>query len=109
MNSFQDQQDPPVTVDIVQVVKTGSEESFEALLTKLIDASENFEGHLGSNVFRSSNQDNLSEYRIIFKFNSLKNLQNWENSEIRHRLLESAKPLLVGDMKWQVSTGLETL
>jgi uncharacterized protein len=108
MNPFHDQQDPPVTVDIVQVVKTGSEESFEALLTKLISASENFEGRLGCNVFRSSNQDNLSEYRIIFKFNSLKNLRNWENSEIRHRLIESAKPLLVGDVKWQVITGLET-
>jgi uncharacterized protein len=108
MNPFHDQQDPPVTVDIVQVVKTGSEASFEALLTKLISASENFEGHLGSNVFRSSNQDNLSEYRIIFKFNSLKNLRTWENSEIRHRLLEKAKPLLIGDVKWQVITGLET-
>ncbi|CAN1210149.1 ABM domain-containing protein [Tumidithrix helvetica PCC 7403] len=108
MNPANSQQDPPVTVDIVQVVKIGSEEAFEAVLTKLIQASESFEGHLGSNVFRSSNPENQSEYRIIFKFDSLSNLRNWENSEVRHRLIESVKPFIVGVVNWQIVTGLET-
>ena len=55
-------QDPPVTVDVLQRVKPGCERAFETVLTDLIEAAKSFEGHLGANVFRPANQSNL-EYR----------------------------------------------
>lgn len=99
--------DPPVTVDVVQKIKPGCEAEFEQVLADLIEAAKAFEGHLGANVFRPSDRANL-EYRIVFKFNHLSNLRQWEESAIRRRLLERIKDLTVGSSKWQTLTGLET-
>jgi antibiotic biosynthesis monooxygenase (ABM) superfamily enzyme len=99
--------DPPVTVDILQQIKPGYEAAFEAVITDLIAAAKLFEGHLGANIFRSSDPAN-PEYRIVFKFDSLSHLQQWENSEIRHKLLQKARKFILGDVKWQILTGLET-
>ena len=99
--------DPPVTIDVIQKVKPGCEIEFEQVLAELTEAAEAFEGHLGANVFRPSDRANL-EYRIVFKFNHLSNLRQWEESAIRRKLLEQVKQLTVGDSKWQTLTGLET-
>jgi uncharacterized protein len=99
--------DPPVTVDVVQKIKPGNEAEFEVVLADLIQAAKAFEGHLGANIFRPSDRAN-PEYRIVFKFDHLSNLRQWEESAIRRRLLERAKRLTVGESKWQTLTGLET-
>jgi antibiotic biosynthesis monooxygenase (ABM) superfamily enzyme len=51
------------------------------VLTGLISAAEGFDGHLGANVFRTG-----SEYRVVFKFQHLSNLEAWEKSAIRGKL-----------------------
>jgi uncharacterized protein len=99
--------DPPVTVDVVQKIIPSREAEFEQVLADLIKAAEAFEGHLGANVFRPSDRAN-PEYRIVFKFDHLSNLRQWEASAIRRKLLERANHLTVGDSKWQTLTGLET-
>lgn len=99
--------DPPVTVDVLQRVKVGSEIEFENVLAELIQAAEKFEGHLGSNVFRISDRDR-PEYRIVFKFDRLSHLKQWENSEVRCRLIDKAKKFTSEDIKLQIITGLET-
>lgn len=95
--------DPPVTIDVVQHIKPGYEAEFEQALTDLITAAKDFEGHLGANVFRTD-----SEYRIVFKFDHLSNLRQWEASAIRRRLLDRVQRSTVGKGKLQVLTGLET-
>lgn len=99
--------DPPVTVDVVQKIKPGREAEFEQVLAALIEAAKAFEGHLGANIFRPSDRTN-PDYRIVFKFNHVSNLQQWEASPIRRKLLERAKQLTVGESQWQTLTGLET-
>lgn len=99
--------DPPVTVDVIQKIKPGCEAEFEQVLADLTQAAEAFEGHLGANIFRPSDRASL-DYRIVFKFNRLSNLRQWEESAIRRKLLERAKQLTVGEGKWQTLTGLET-
>ncbi len=106
-NSMDQTSDPPVTVDIIQKIKPGCEAEFEQVLTELTEAAKAFEGHLGTNLFRPSDYAN-PEYRILFKFDHLSNLQQWEASAIRRRLLERAKRLTVGEGKWQTLNGLET-
>jgi uncharacterized protein len=95
--------DPPVTIDVIKQVKQGCESDFESVLADLIAAAEGFDGHLGATVFHAG-----SEYRIVFKFNHLTNLQAWKASPIRRKLLERAKRLTIGEGKFQVITGLET-
>lgn len=99
--------DLPVTVDVIQKIKPGCEAEFEQVLEDLIEAAQDFEGHIGVNVFRPSDRTN-PEYRVVFKFNHTSNLKQWETSAIRHQLLERAKRMTVGNRKWQMLTGLET-
>jgi uncharacterized protein len=103
MNNVDSIPDPPVTINVIKQVKPGCESEFEITLTDLIAAAEGFDGHLGATVFRSN-----SEYRIVFKFNHLTHLQQWEASPIRRKLLERAERLTIGKGKFQVLTGLET-
>lgn len=107
--SFSDNsdEDPPVTVNVLQRVKPGSEVLFETVLADLIEAAKSFDGHLGANVFRPADRSNL-EYRIVFKFNHLSNLKRWESSAIRQKLLDRANQLTVGDGQLSILTGLET-
>jgi uncharacterized protein len=96
-----------VTIDVLQKIQPGREAEFEQVLADLIQAAAAFEGHLGANIFRPSDRAH-PEYRIVFKFNHLSNLQQWEASAIRRKLLERAKHLTVGDSQWRTLTGLET-
>jgi hypothetical protein len=102
-----DTNDPPVTVDVVRQVKPGCEANFEQVLAEIIAAAESFDGHLGTNVFRS-NDGSHAEYRIIFKFDHLSSLKHWEEAPIRARLLERINRLTLGEGKLQILTGLET-
>ncbi len=107
MNQSRNQSgDQPVTVDVMQRVKPGCEAEFEQVLADLIQAAESFEGHLGVNIFRPSPQS--QEYRVVFKFDRLSHLRQWENSPLRHRLLERAQQLTVDAGQFQILTGLET-
>jgi hypothetical protein len=99
--------DPPATVDILQRVRPGCEAVFEVVLTDLCEAAKSFEGHLGVNVFRPIDQAN-PEYRIVFKFDRISHLKQWETSAIRHKLLKRANHLTVGSSQVSIFTGLET-
>jgi hypothetical protein len=107
MSAADQDSDPPVTIDVIQKIKPGCETEFEQVLANLTEAAKAFEGHLGANIFRPSDHAN-PEYRIVFKFDHLSHLRQWEESAVRRKLLERAKRLTVGDSKWQTLTGLET-
>ena len=101
------QDDAPATVDILQRVKPGCEAAFEVVLADLIEAAVGFEGHLGVNVFRPTDQVN-PEYRIMFKFDRISHLKQWETSAIRQKLLKRASRLTVDSSQVSIFTGLET-
>jgi uncharacterized protein len=107
LDSANNANDPPVTVDVLQRVKPGCEDAFEQFLADLIAAARSFEGHLGVNVFRSGDRTH-PEYRVVFKFDHLSNLQQWESSAIRWQLLEQASQLTVDQGQTSILTGLET-
>lgn len=99
--------DPPATVDILQRVKPGCEAAFEIVLADLIEAATAFEGHLGVNIFRPTDHAH-PEYRIVFKFDRISHLKQWETSPIRQKLLERASRLTVDAGQTSILTGLET-
>ena len=99
--------DPPVTVVISRRVKPRCKKAFEKFISGITAAAMTFEGHLGTNVFRpSSLEDN--EYRIIFKFDRVSNLQVWQESESRRQWLARAESLRLEPARIRVMTGLET-
>lgn len=106
IDSVHNPDDPPVTVDVLQRVKPGCEADFKQVLTDLIVAARSFEGHLGVNVFRSGSSS--SEYRIVFKFDRLSHLKQWEASPLRQKLLKRASQLTVDAGQTSILTGLET-
>ncbi|MGA7932618.1 MAG: antibiotic biosynthesis monooxygenase [Kovacikia sp.] len=106
-NSTSETSDIPVTVSIARRVKPGKEAEFEAFLAGVNAACMKYEGHLGANIFRPANAAS-SEYRIIFKFDSLTNLRRWEESEERQQWFAQAEPLTQSPPQIQVLTGLET-
>jgi uncharacterized protein len=107
MNQLNPPKDPPVTVEVLQQIKPGCEAEFELILKDLLKAAEGFTGHLGANIFYPYDRTH-PEYRIIFKFDHLSNLQRWEESPLRRRLLERTQRLTTSAGKYQRLTGLET-
>ncbi len=99
--------DPSVTVTISRRVKPECKEEFELFLVGITNACGQFRGHLGSNIFRPVNSDD-PEYRIIFKFDRLSNLRNWETSPERKQWFDIAEPLTVSPPQIQIISGLET-
>ncbi len=99
--------DQPVTVVISRRVKPGCEEAFELFLTGVTEACSQFPGYLGSSIFRPANADD-PEYRVIFKFDRLSHLRQWERSPERQHWFSQAARLTESPPQIQVLTGLET-
>ncbi|MFM7603542.1 MAG: hypothetical protein ACKO7R_20470 [Pseudanabaena sp.] len=99
--------DPSVTVVISRRVKPECKAEFELFLSGITDACEKFHGYLGSNIFPPVNSED-PEYRIIFKFDRLSNLRNWEASPERKYWFDIAESLTISPPQIQVLTGLET-
>ena len=65
-----------------------------------------FPGHLGVNIIRPTSPNDY--YRIVFKFDSMKNYIAWESSEIREQWLQRYAQVTIGDVEQEVLSGLET-
>lgn len=96
----------PVTVMSARRVKPGCEAELEAALKAMVAAGSAFVGHMGATVFRPDAGSDV--YRIVFKFDRLENLQVWETSTERARLLERIRALTVGEASFEALSGLET-
>lgn len=97
----------PITVVISRRVKSGREDAFEALSTKMTEAAASFPGYMGTNLFRPTSAAD-PEYRIIFKFRSQEDLQRWQLSSEREAALQEIEVLLDAPSKVEVMPGLVT-
>ena len=99
--------DPPVTVSMARRVRPGREADFERSLEDILPTARRFPGHLGVNIFRPS-APGQADYVVIFTFDHVSNLRRWEQSEERNGWYERIAPLVEGEPRRQVVTGLET-
>jgi antibiotic biosynthesis monooxygenase (ABM) superfamily enzyme len=97
----------PVTTTVTRRVKPGHESFYESFLEGIIAAARQFPGHLGVEVFRPERPD-AGEYRVVYRFDTGEHLQAWLDSEERAAWLERAEPHVIGPMRTQFLTGLET-
>ena len=99
--------DGPVTASVSRRVKPGHEPFYEQFLTGINAAASRFPGHLGVEVF-SPESACVGEYRVVFPFDTGEHLRAWLDSDERAVWLERAEPHVIGPMRTQVLTGLET-
>ena len=105
--SVSDQPDGPVTTTVTRRVKPGHEPFYEEFLEGIIGAATRFPGHLGVEVFRPGSAS-AGEYRVVYRFDSGEHLRAWLDSAEHAAWLERAEPHVIGPMRTQVVTGLET-
>jgi antibiotic biosynthesis monooxygenase (ABM) superfamily enzyme len=99
--------DGPVTTTVTRRVKPGHEPFYESFLEGIIADAARFPGHLGVEVFRPA-AASTGEYRVVYRFDTSEHLDAWLQSDERAAWLERAEPHVVGPMRMQVLTGLET-
>lgn len=96
----------PVTVVVRRHIKPGRETEYEAWLDRLTNAAKlTARGYMGAEFHRPAHAG--GEYRSVFRFDSLTNLEAFEASDLRATMLAEAAPLFAGDAVWDRMTGLE--
>jgi antibiotic biosynthesis monooxygenase (ABM) superfamily enzyme len=105
--SVPDHADGPVTTTVTRRAKPGHEPFYEEFLEGIIAAATRFPGHLGVEVFRPESAS-AGEYRVVYRFDSGEHLRAWLDSAEHAAWLERAEPHVIGPMRTQLVTGLET-
>ena len=105
--SVPDRADGPVTTTVTRRVKPGHEPFYEKFLEGIIGAATRFPGHLGVEVFRPESAS-AGEYRVVYRFDSGEHLRAWLDSDQHAAWLERAEPHVIGPVRTQFVTGLET-
>jgi antibiotic biosynthesis monooxygenase (ABM) superfamily enzyme len=98
--------DTPVTIIVKRRPKPDRIEEFEEVMSGTTKDAMSFKGHLGANIIRPTKTGDY--YRIVFKFNSMRNYLAWEGSEIRERWLERYSEVEEGEQELEILSGLET-
>jgi uncharacterized protein len=96
-----------VTAVICHLVKLGQERAYEQWLHNVAIVAQQFTGHAGVSFIRPTDAS-YPEYAIILKFDCYQHLKTWLDSPIRQSWIDKVKPLVQGEQKVQVLTGLET-
>lgn len=95
----------PVTVIVTWRIRQGCEREFEAWRQKISAAALEFPGHMGIDVIPPVGE--TLKYVVIFRFDTYQNLRNWQESDIRKKLLKEAESLMEGKPTYQLESGLE--
>jgi hypothetical protein len=99
--------DGPVTTTVTRRVRPGHEAFYEQFLAGIIAAASQFPGHLGVEVFRPGSAA-AGEYRVVYRFDSGEHLRAWLDSGEHSAWLERAEPHVIGPVRRQFLTGLES-
>ncbi len=105
-NSSGIERDTPVTIIVKRRPKPDRIEDFEKVMSGTTRDAMSFKGHLGANIIRPTKAGDY--YRIIFKFDSMRNYLAWEGSELREQWLERYSEVEQGEQELEILSGLET-
>lgn len=101
-----DDQEGPVTVSVSRRVIPGKETIYEAWLRQISTVAAGFPGHMGVNFIRPDGI-RQKDYVSIFRFDTYRNLANWENAPQRFEMMKQLDGVVAGDAHVQTATGLE--
>ncbi|KYQ94987.1 antibiotic biosynthesis monooxygenase [Serratia plymuthica] len=94
-----------VTLVITHRLAPGQEQAYEAWLKRIMPEAAGFAGHLGVNVIRPTGSEQV--YTILVRFDSIDNLNQWNNSPLRKKYIEEVAPLLLEDDHVDIRPGAE--
>ena len=98
--------DTPITIIVKRKPKPDRIEEFEQVMSGTTKDAMTFKGHLGANIIRPTKKDDY--YRIVFKFDSMRNYMAWESSSIRQQWLQRYAEVEQGEQEMEILSGLET-
>lgn len=93
------------TLVIQHHMKPSASKEYESWLKEIAREGQRFKGHLGANVIRPFGASR--SYTIVVRFDSQENLLAWMKSEMRHRLIQNAQPLLDAPEHLELQAGLD--
>ena len=95
-----------VTIVVRQRVKPGREADYEDWLKRMTEgASAKFPGYIGVGFHRPAHAGDT--YRQIFRFDSIEQLEEFERSDYRAKMLAEGAKLFEADPVFERMTGLE--
>ncbi|MEO0543071.1 MAG: antibiotic biosynthesis monooxygenase [Pseudomonadota bacterium] len=95
-----------VTIVVRQKVKLGHEAAYEAWLKRMTEgARAKFPGYLGVGFHRP--EEPGGHYRQIFRFDSIEELEDFERSDYRAKMLAEGAENFAADPAFERMTGLE--
>lgn len=95
-----------VTIVVRQYVKPGQEAAYEAWLKRMTEGAQaNFPGYLGVGFHRPAKPGD--QYRQVFRFDSIEQLEEFERSEFRAEMLAEGSVHFAADPSLERMTGLE--
>jgi antibiotic biosynthesis monooxygenase (ABM) superfamily enzyme len=94
-----------VTTIVKNKPKVGKEKECLKWMIHTSSVAEQFNGFLNKEIFRSAEGENL--FVTVFTFDSKENLESWENSAARNRLIEEGKEFVESFVVKVHFTGLE--
>ncbi|PQV62661.1 hypothetical protein B1R32_12510 [Abditibacterium utsteinense] len=98
----------PVTVQIIRVVRPGSEAAFEAALHEFIASSLVGPDQDGVHVLRPAPGSGSREYGILRRFQSARARDEFYHSALFARWQKTVAPLVEGAPRYETLSGLET-
>ena len=98
--------DTPVTIIVKRRPKPELIKEFEEVMSGTTKDAMSFKGHLGANIIRPTKPGDY--YRIVFKFDSMRNYLAWEGSDVRQGWLQRYAEVAQGEAEQEVLSGLET-
>lgn len=105
-NSNTTTNDQSVTVVVTRRVVPGREADYKRWAGEIGRVSEQFPGHLGATL---QGPTAANEYHIIFRFDTVEHLQQWENSKERAEWTAKLDGIVKGEAHIDRYTGLEFL
>jgi len=95
-----------VTIVVRQYVRPGHEEAYEAWLKRMTEGAQaEFPGYLGVGFHRPEKPGD--QYRQVFRFDSIEQLEDFERSDYRAKMLAEGSKHFAADPTLERMTGLE--
>lgn len=98
--------DQSVTVVVTRRMVPGREADYKQWAAEIGRVSGQFPGHLGATL---QGPTDANEYHIVFRFDTVEHLRQWENSRERAEWIEKLSGIVEGETRVERYCGLEFL
>lgn len=94
------------SVVITHHIKDGKQQEYEMWLEEITPLCRNAKGNIDWQIIRPI--PNLTyTYTVIIRFDTVENLKNWMESDVRNQLIEKAVPLFEKEDHYHIQSGLD--